>query len=71
MTTVERLDTGLNIRRVRHGPITWLDVFSPGTAEMEYLRQTYQFHPLALEDCLSRVQLPKLYDYDDYLFLIL
>ena len=71
MTTVEWLDTRLNIRRVKHGSITWLDVFSPGTAEMEYLRQTYQFHPLALEDCLSRVQLPKLDDYDDYLFLIL
>ena len=29
------------------------------------------FHPLALEDCLSRVQLPKVDDYDDHLFLVL
>ena len=44
---------------------------SPTLAEMEYLKRTYDFHPLALDDCLSRVQLPKVDDYNDYLFLVL
>lgn len=61
----------LNIRRISRGSITWLDVAEPGLAEMEYLRRTYNFHQLALEDCLSQVQLPKLDNYDDYLFLVL
>jgi len=71
MTTARTVEAGLNIRRITRGTITWLDVVEPGLAEMEYLRRTYNFHQLALEDCLSQVQLPKLDNYDDYLFLVL
>lgn len=71
MTTAKTAEPGLNIRKVAHGHITWLDVVEPGLAELEYLRQTYNFHQLALEDCLSQVELPKLDNYDDYLFLVL
>jgi magnesium transporter len=40
---------------------------------MEYLRERFNFHPFALDDCMSRVQLPKMDDYDDrhHLFLVL
>ena len=61
----------MNIKKVAYGPVSWVDVEAPTLAEMDYLRRTYDFHPLALDDCLSRVQLPKVDDYDDYLFLVL
>ena len=71
MATIEKAQQQLNVRTVVHGPITWVDVTSPSLAEMEYLRKLYDFHPLALDDCLSKVQLPKVDDYDEYLFLVL
>ena len=71
MVTVEQAQQQLNIKKIAHGPISWLDVEMPTLAEMEYLRRTFDFHTLALDDCLSRVQLPKMDDYDDYLFLVL
>lgn len=71
MTTLEQAQQQLNIKKVEYGPIFWLDVEMPTLAEMDHLRRTYDFHPLALDDCLSRVQLPKVDDYDDYLFLVL
>jgi len=71
MRTAKTVESGLSIRTVSHNSITWVDVVEPGLAEMDYLRRAYSFHPLALEDCLSQVQLPKLDNYDDYLFLVL
>jgi magnesium transporter len=38
---------------------------------MEYLKQNFAFHTLALDDCLSRVQLPKVDEYENHLFLVL
>ena len=61
----------LKVNKVAHGPISWLDVRTPSLAEMEFLKRDYNFHPLALDDCLSRVQLPKVDEYEDYLFLVL
>ena len=71
MVTIEQAQQQLNIKKIAYGSISWLDVEMPTLAEMEYLRRTFDFHPLALDDCLSRVQLPKMDDYDDYLFLVL
>ncbi|MCS7207215.1 MAG: magnesium transporter CorA family protein [Dehalococcoidia bacterium] len=50
--------------------LTWLNVERPTMAEMEYLRARFNFHPLALDDCLSRVQLPKVDEFDDHIFLV-
>ena len=61
----------LNVNKVAQGPISWIDVRTPSLAEMEYLKRDYDFHPLALDDCLSRIQLPKVDEYEDYLFLVL
>ncbi|MCE2463537.1 MAG: magnesium transporter CorA family protein [Dehalococcoidia bacterium] len=71
MVTVEQAQQELNIKKIACGSVSWLDVEMPTLAEMEYLRTTFDFHTLALDDCLSRVQLPKMDDYDDYLFLVL
>lgn len=35
------------------------------------MAQNYPFHPLDLDDCLSRIQRPKIDEYEDYLFIVL
>lgn len=51
--------------------VTWINIEKPTRKEMDYLAQNYPFHPLDLDDCLSKVQLPKIDEYEEYLFVIL
>ena len=50
--------------------LTWVNIEHPTEQETEYLAQNYPFHPLDLDDCLSRIQRPKIDEYKDYLFLV-
>ncbi|MDY6892116.1 MAG: magnesium transporter CorA family protein [Chloroflexota bacterium] len=50
--------------------LTWVNIERPTEAETSYLAEHYPFHPLDLDDCLSRIQLPKLDEYDDYIFMV-
>jgi len=61
----------LNIESLTWGDMTWVNIEKPTERETEYLAQNYPFHPLDLDDCLSRVQRPKIDEYKDYLFLVL
>jgi len=49
----------------------WVDL-SDATAEERktIFEDVFQFHPLAIEDCLSHNELPKVEVYDHYLFLV-
>jgi magnesium transporter len=60
----------LNIETVAWDNLTWTNVTRPTQKEMDYLAQHFPFHPLDLDDCLSRKQRPKLDEYKDYLFFI-
>ncbi|MFC1934914.1 magnesium/cobalt transporter CorA [Chloroflexota bacterium] len=60
----------LRIKTVTWDDQRWIDIVPPTEAETEYLAETYQFHPLDLDDCLSRIQRPKIDTYKDYLFLV-
>ncbi len=51
--------------------LTWTDISFPTRSEADSLAQKYDFHPLSLEDALSRSQLSKLDDHGTYLLLIL
>lgn len=51
--------------------IVWLDVQDPDGADWQMLADTFQFHPLALEDAHKQNQRPKIDPYDGYLFLTL
>ncbi|CAN5672360.1 magnesium/cobalt transporter CorA [soil metagenome] len=53
------------------GPLVWLDISNPGSAEAEFLREEIGFHPLAVEDCVRGRQRPKLDRYPGYLFLVI
>ncbi len=60
----------LNIESVTWGELTWINIEAPTKQETDYLAENYPFHPLDLDDCLSRIQRPKIDVYDDYLFLV-
>jgi magnesium transporter len=60
----------LHLESVNWGELTWFNIEKPDKQETEYLAQNYPFHPLDLDDCLSRIQRPKIDVYDDYLFLV-
>ena len=60
----------LNLESLTWGNLTWINIEGPTEQETEYLAQNYHFHHLDLDDCLSRIQRPKIDEYEDYLFLI-
>jgi magnesium transporter len=61
----------LNVEVLQHGPTSWINIQSPGVAEMQYLKERFNFHQLTLDDCLSVVQMPKLDLFEDHVFLVL
>jgi magnesium transporter len=52
------------------GALHWLDLEDPTPEEAIVLESAFRFHPLAIEDCLSEVNHPKIDDYESYLFII-
>ncbi len=61
----------MGVEVLTHGRVTWVNIEKPTPKDMDYLRQQYPFHPLDLEDCLSRLERPKIDEYDEYLFIIM
>lgn len=59
------------IKEIKKGDIRWIDINNPKQADVNYLAETFQFHELDLEDCLSNIQRPKIDEYEDYLFMVL
>jgi len=59
------------IGKLQIGNLKWFHIPYPNDENIEFLRENYDFHPLDLEDCQSKVQRPKIDIYDDYRFLIL
>lgn len=60
----------LNMQSITWGELTWINIENPTEDDIDYLAQHYPFHPLDLDDCLSRIQRPKIDKYNDYLFLV-
>jgi len=61
----------LRLVRADRGLILWVDLDNPTDEEIkQVLDGVFQFHPLAIEDCVTDSPLPKIEDYDDYLFLV-
>lgn len=55
-----------------HNNLTWTNMKKPASEEMGYLRENYPFfHPLDLEDCLSKIERPKIDEYENYLFIVM
>lgn len=61
----------LNVRQITQGALTWVDIVHPTESEIEWLRKRYNFHPLHLDDTLSKIQRPKIDDTDEYTFIVM
>jgi magnesium transporter len=61
----------LNIHSITERKLTWFYIEKPTSNEVAFLAQRFHFHPLDLDDILSRIQRPKIDEYDDYLFMVL
>ena len=62
----------LRLVRADKGLMLWVDLGSPSEQEVkQVLEGVFQFHPLAIEDCVSPSSLPKVEDYDEYLFMVM
>ena len=48
----------------------WADFNQPTKEEQDHLEDTFHFHPLAIEDCVQRLQRPKLDFYDNHTFFV-
>lgn len=48
----------------------WVDFNSPTPGETNLLRSFFDFHPLAVEDCVNALQRPKVEFYEEHLFYV-
>jgi magnesium transporter len=56
--------------RADHG-VLWIDMQKPSMEEYKLvLEETFHFHPLAIEDAINDIHLPKIDDYGTYLYLV-
>jgi len=69
MATIEQKE--LKINSISEGKLSWIYIENPSSNEVESLAQQFKFHPLNLDDVLSRIQRPKIDEYDDHLFVVL
>jgi magnesium transporter len=53
------------------GAIVWVDLAAPSIPESLILSETFAFHPLSVEDAMSKLQYPKVEAYDGYLYVVL
>lgn len=60
------LDAQLKNRR----SLIWLDMTDPSEDDIGLMVDTFQFHPLAIEDAIFPQNHPKLDDYGDHLFIV-
>jgi magnesium transporter len=67
-------DLEIEALRLVHGDkglILWVDLEAPTDEEIKLILEgVFNFHPLAIEDCVTPSSLPKIEDYDDYLFMV-
>jgi magnesium transporter len=54
------------------GVHVWVDLVDPTPEETkQVLERIFQFHPVAIEDCVAMSQLPKVEEYDGYIFMVI
>lgn len=58
--------------RQEPGVMLWVDLAAPTVEEIKLvLEDGFGLHPLVVEDCVSDSPLPKLEDYEDYLYFVM
>jgi magnesium transporter len=67
---IELSEGGARVSPPGEGVRRWIDLREPDTKELEVLREGFDLHPLAIEDCAHLDQRPKMEEYRDHLFLV-
>ncbi|MGE5575772.1 MAG: magnesium/cobalt transporter CorA [Syntrophothermus sp.] len=60
----------LNPATIPPGNLLWLDLFDCSEEELQLLKRIFNFHDLAIEDCLQEAPRAKVDDYEDYYFFV-
>src|ERR671930_919999 len=60
-----------NVEVIEHDGLRWINIERPGPVDRAWLEEHFEFHPLDVEDVVSRNQRPKIDEYPDYLFIVL
>jgi magnesium transporter len=60
-----------DLEAISNNGFMWTDIQKPTNEKMTLLAKNYNFHELNVEDCLSKVQIPKVDRYEDHVFIIL
>ncbi len=66
----ETFDSEEHVGPPPEGTLRWIDVVENDDAALELLRERFDFHPLAIEDCATFELRSKLEEYEDYLFVV-
>jgi magnesium transporter len=59
------------LKEVANDGFAWVDVSAPTREDMRELGRRFSFHELNLEDCVSKIQIPKIDRYEGHVFVIL
>jgi len=57
-------------QEIKFKNFVWINLVNPNKQILDELAKKYSFHPLAIEDCLSNIQQPKIDDYENHLFMV-
>lgn len=61
----------MKLEEISHNGYRWINITEPDQEMVSFLKENFHFHPLDLEDVVSKVQYPKVDAYQEYLFIIL
>lgn len=62
----------MSFETLQHNRLIWTNIVEPTLSDISRLGHEHpNFHPLNLEDCLSRIERPKLDEYEDSLFIVM
>ncbi|MCA1029503.1 magnesium/cobalt transporter CorA [Bacillus timonensis] len=72
ITTENTLDKDVSIHTLNLSQYkwVWVDFNAPTDEEIKHLSHTFNFHPLAIEDCIHVLQRPKLDHFEDHAFYV-
>lgn len=68
---VNNAENKSDVASITYGKLTWYYIEKPTEQDVAFLAHNFNFHPLNLDDVLSRVQRPKIDEEDDHLFIVL
>jgi magnesium transporter len=55
----------------RDDGVVWVDIASCDEAATQMLADVFQFHPMAIRDCVERNRVPRVHVYSDHAFVVL